>query len=316
MATSRRPGAARKSTKKGPTKGSGGQGRKSLAGRGPTPKAEDRTWHKSYKPAQQRNTRSRHKDETVAGRNPVVEALRADIPARALHMAPRLEMDERVKEALKIAAERGIPVMETSRIELDRMTNEANHQGIALQVPPYEYEDGVTVADRLMQEWNKGYLRTPPLLIALDSITDPRNLGAIIRSASAFDAHGVVVPARRSVGVTATAWKTSAGAAARVPVSQVSNLNNALVEYKKLGYFVLGLDGDGDQSLPGLPLATDPVCLVVGSEGKGLSRLVREHCDQIISIPIASEMESLNASMAVGISLYEIAVARSGGRGD
>lgn len=316
MATSRRPGAARKSTKKGPTKGSGGQGRKSLAGRGPTPKAEDRTWHKSYKPTQQRNTRSRHKDETVAGRNPVVEALRADIPVRALHMAPRLEMDERVKEALKIAAERGIPVMETSRIELDRMTNEANHQGMALQVPPYEYEDGVTVADRLMQEWNKGYLRTPPLLIALDSITDPRNLGAIIRSASAFDAHGVVVPARRSVGVTATAWKTSAGAAARVPVAQVSNLNNALVEYKKLGYFVLGLDGDGDQSLPGLPLATDPVCLVVGSEGKGLSRLVREHCDQIISIPIASDMESLNASMAVGISLYEIAVARSGGRGD
>ncbi|WFP17211.1 23S rRNA (guanosine(2251)-2'-O)-methyltransferase RlmB [Citricoccus muralis] len=319
MATPRRPGAARKSTKKGPTKGSGGQHRKSLAGRGPTPKAEDRTWHKSYKPTQQRqqrNTRSRHKDETVAGRNPVVEALRSDIPARALHVAPRLEMDERVKEALKLAAERGIPVMETTRIELDRMTNEANHQGMALQVPPYEYEDGVTVADRLMQEWDKGYLRTPPLLIALDSITDPRNLGAIIRSASAFDAHGVVVPARRSVGVTATAWKTSAGAAARVPVSQVSNLNNALVEYKKLGYFVLGLDGDGDQSLPGLPLATDPICLVVGSEGKGLSRLVREHCDQIVSIPIASEMESLNASMAVGISLYEIAVARAGGRGD
>lgn len=319
MATQRRPGAARKSTKKGPTKGSGGQGRKSLEGRGPTPKAEDRTWHKNYRPTSQRtprNTRSRHQDETVAGRNPVIEALRGEVPAKALHMAVRLEMDDRVKDALKIAAERGIPVMETKRPELDRMTNNANHQGIVLQVPPYDYEDGVAAAGRRMEEWEKGYLRTPPLLIALDSITDPRNLGAIIRSASAFDADGVVVPSRRSVGVTATAWKTSAGAAARVPVAQVTNLNKTLVEYQKMGYFVLGLDGDGDQSLPGLPLATEPLCLVVGSEGKGLSRLVREQCDQVISIPIASDMESLNASMAVGISLYEIAVARSSGRGE
>ena len=326
MAAAPRSGSSRgKSGKKGPAKGTGGHGRKALEGKGPTPKAEDRVYHKAHRTKQlaersaarrgaPRNTRSRHGDETVAGRNSVVEALRASIPAKALHVATRVEMDERVREALKLAAERGVPVLENSKAELDRMTDDAVHQGLVLQVPPYEYADALDTARKALQKWEKGYQAAPPLLIALDGITDPRNLGAIIRSASAFSADAVVVPARRSVGVTATAWKTSAGAAVRVPVAQAGNLNTALQEFKKLGIFVLGLDGGGDRSLPGLPLATEPVCLVVGSEGKGLSRLVREHCDQIVSIPIASDMESLNASMAVGISLYEIAVQRASGR--
>ncbi|QCU78811.1 23S rRNA (guanosine(2251)-2'-O)-methyltransferase RlmB [Citricoccus sp. SGAir0253] len=326
MAAAPRSGSSSRgnSGKKGPLKGTGGHGRKALEGKGPTPKAEDRVYHKAHRAKQLaerstakrggRNTRSRHADETVAGRNSVVEALRAGIPAKALHVATRVEMDERVREALKLAAERGIAVMEDSRAELDRMTDDAVHQGLVLQVPPYEYADALDLARETVQKWERGYQSAPPLFIALDGITDPRNLGAIIRSASAFSAHGVVVPARRSVGVTATAWKTSAGAAVRVPVAQAGNLNTALQEFKKLGIFVLGLDGGGDRSLPGLPLATEPVCLVVGSEGKGLSRLVREHCDQVVSIPIASDMESLNASMAVGISLYEIAVQRSGDR--
>lgn len=326
MAAAPRSGSSRgNSGKKGPLKGTGGHGRKALEGKGPTPKAEDRVYHKAHRTKQlaerstakrggTRNTRSRHGDETVAGRNSVVEALRASIPAKALHVATRVEMDERVREALKLAAERGVPVLENSKAELDRMTDDAVHQGLVLQVPPYEYADALSLARQTMQKWEKGYQSAPPLFIALDGITDPRNLGAIIRSASAFSADGVVVPSRRSVGVTATAWKTSAGAAVRVRVAQAGNLNTALQEFKKLGIFVLGLDGGGDQSLPGLPLATEPVCLVVGSEGKGLSRLVRENCDQIVSIPIASDMESLNASMAVGISLYEIAVQRSGDR--
>lgn len=111
--------------------------------------------------------------------------------------------------------------------------------------------------------------------------------------------------------MTASAWKTSAGAAVRVPVARAGNLNNALKAFKKMGIFVVGLDGDGDVSLPNTVLAKDPICIVVGSEGKGLSRLVRENCDQIVSIPIDSAMESLNASMAVGISLYEISRQRS-----
>lgn len=326
MASAPRSGSSRgNSGKKGPLKGTGGHGRKALEGKGPTPKAEDREYHKAHRSKQLsersaarrpagRNTRSRHADETVAGRNSVVEALRASIPAKALHVATRIEMDERVREALKLAAERGVPVLENSKPELDRMTDDAVHQGLVLQVPPYQYAEALELARESLERWEKGYATAPPLFIALDGITDPRNLGAILRSAAAFSAHAVVVPARRSVGVTATAWKTSAGAAARVPVAQAGNLNTTLKDFKKLGVFVLGLDGGGDRSLTGLPLATEPVCLVVGSEGNGLSRLVRENCDQIVSIPIASEMESLNASMAVGISLYEIAVQRGAGR--
>lgn len=325
MANKGRPGAIRKK-KKGPSVGTGGHGRKALEGKGPTPKAEDRVYHKAYR-AKQLSERSaakrqgtaprpasrgrRSSDEVVTGRNSVVEALRAGVPAKTLHVAVRIEMDDRVKESLKLAAERGIPVMETHKPELDRMTDDAVHQGLVLQIPPYEYADALELAEEMVAKWKKGYIRNAPLLVALDGITDPRNLGAIIRSVSAFSGHGVVVPERRAVGMTASAWKTSAGAAVRVPVARAANLNNALKAFKDLGIFVLGLDGDGDVSLPGLQLATEPVCIVVGSEGKGLSRLVRENCDQIVSIPIDSEMESLNASMAVGISLYEVSRQRA-----
>jgi 23S rRNA (guanosine2251-2'-O)-methyltransferase len=325
MANKPRPGAVRKS-KKGPTTGTGGHGRKALEGKGPTPKAEDRPYHKAYRSKQlsersaakhqggQRGPsarRGKSAGEMVTGRNSVVEALRAEVPAKALHVAVRIEMDDRVKESLKIAAERGIPVMESHKPELDRMTDDAVHQGLVLQIPPYEYQDALELAEETMAKFKKGYINNAPLFVALDGITDPRNLGAIIRSASAFSGHGVVVPERRSVGMTASAWKTSAGAAVRVPVAKANNLTNTLKAFQQLGIFVLGLDGEGDVSLPDLSLATEPVCLVVGSEGKGLSRLVRENCDQIVSIPIDSAMESLNASMAVGISLYEISRQRA-----
>ncbi|MDO5634237.1 MAG: 23S rRNA (guanosine(2251)-2'-O)-methyltransferase RlmB [Micrococcus sp.] len=328
MSSAPRAGGSRKPKgKKGPSKGTGGHGRKALEGKGPTPKAEDRVYHKAHRAKQLRErsqakrptsgTRgrtSKTSDETVSGRNPVVEALRAGIPAKSLHVAVRVEMDDRVREALRLCAENGVPVLEHTKPELDYMSGEAIHQGLVLQIPPYDYADALELAQETLTGWEKRHLAAPPLLIALDGITDPRNLGAIIRSGSAFGAHGVIVPARRSVGVTATAWRTSAGAAARVPVAQAGNLNTTLTELHSMGYFVLGLDGDGDVSLPGLALASEPLVIVVGAEGKGLSRLVREHCQQIVSIPINSEMESLNASMAVGISLYEIAVQRDGGR--
>jgi 23S rRNA (guanosine2251-2'-O)-methyltransferase len=326
MANKPRPGAVRKS-KKGPTAGTGGHGRKALEGKGPTPKAEDRPYHKAYRTKQlsersaakrpgggQRGTaprRGKSAGEMVTGRNSVVEALRAGVPAKALHVGVRIEMDDRVRESLKIAAERGIPVLESHKPELDRMTDDAVHQGLVLQIPPYDYQDALELAEETMAKFKKGYINNAPLFVALDGITDPRNLGAIIRSASAFSGHGVIVPERRSVGMTASAWKTSAGAAVRVPVAKAGNLTNTLKAFQQLGIFVLGLDGGGDVSLPDLSLATEPVCLVVGSEGKGLSRLVREHCDQIVSIPIDSAMESLNASMAVGISLYEISRQRA-----
>ncbi len=328
MARPGRPGAGN-SKKKGPMKGTGGHGRKSLEGKGPTPKAEDRSWHVAgkRKAAQERYVAAGGKGrpggkpagggpsrkpkagddtETVTGRNSVLEALRARIPATALYIAQRVEMDDRVKEMLSIATHRGIPVLEVMRPELDRMAGfDGVHQGVALKVPPYEYAHPQDLLEEIV---DRGDL---PLLIALDGVTDPRNLGAIIRSTAAFGGHGVIVPQRRSAGVTSAAWKTSAGAAARIPVAIAPNLTTTLKELKKQGVFVLGLDGDGDVALPALQLADRPVVIVVGSEGKGLSRLVTETCDQIVSIPISSATESLNAGIAASVALYQVATLRS-----
>ena len=328
MAKIGRPGAAK--GKKGAVKGTGGHGRQALEGRGPTPKAEDRPYHKAYKAKKaaaagvkpKTEARTSRKGEFVAGRsgmgaraisgevlsgrNSVVEALKAKIPATALFIAQRIEMDDRVKESIAIATGRGIPFSEVTRAEIDRMTGgDSVHQGIALQVPPYDYKHPMELLDRAL---STGHL---PLLVALDGVTDPRNLGAIIRSIAAFGGHGVVLPQRRSVGVTAAAWKTSAGAAARMPVALASNLNQTIKEYKARGVFVIGLDGDGDVMLPEFTLADKPLLVVVGSEGKGLSRLVQENCDQVVSIPITAETESLNAGIAASVALYQISSMRS-----
>ncbi|MFJ6132209.1 23S rRNA (guanosine(2251)-2'-O)-methyltransferase RlmB [Janibacter terrae] len=308
--SSRRGAVRRTGSKKGPQVGSGGQRRRGLEGKGPTPKAHERPNHKAYKPADKRPARpagGRKKSgstEMIAGRNSVVEALRTEVPISTMYIANRIDSDDRVREALTIAAEAGIPIMETPRGELDRLTDGAVHQGLAAQVPPYEYAHP--------QDFVDSQLPGVPLVVALDGITDPRNLGAIVRSVGAFGGHGVVVPQRRSAGMTASAWKTSAGAAARVPVAQASNLVRALEDYRKAGFFVIGLDMEGDVELPGLELATSPLVVVVGSEGKGLSRLVRETCDQIVSIPMVSTTESLNAGIAAGVTLYEVARLRRG----
>ena len=314
---SQRRGAVRKGGKK-PAAGSGGQRRRGLEGKGPTPKAVDREYHPAHQRA--RGTakgsagprgssapsrgprRTKGSSEIVAGRNSVVEALRADIPVSTMFVATRIDSDDRVKEALKLATERGLPILEAPRGELDRLTDGAVHQGLALQVPPYEYADPRDLVDP--------ELPGVPLVVALDGITDPRNLGAIVRSVAAFGGHGVVVPERRSVGMTASAWKTSAGAAARIPVAKAGNLTRALEDFKRAGFFILGLDMDGDVQLPDLTLAAEPLVVVTGSEGKGLSRLVRETCDQIVSIPMSSAVESLNAGLATGVALYEIARQR------
>ncbi|WP_309065360.1 23S rRNA (guanosine(2251)-2'-O)-methyltransferase RlmB [Microbacterium sp.] len=332
MAKPGRPGAGN-SKKKGATKGTGGHGRKSLEGRGPTPKAEDRSWHVAGKrkaaqeryaaaggkgkPGQRTQTSSANRStrsskdtandtETVTGRNSVLEALRTKIPATAFYIAQRVEMDDRVKEMLAITRHRDIPVLEVTRQELDRMAGfDGVHQGVALKVPPYEYAHP---QDLLEQVIDRGQT---PLFVALDGITDPRNLGAIIRSTAAFGGHGVILPQRRSASVNSAAWKTSAGAAARIPVALASNLTSQLKEFKKQGVFVLGLDGGGDVSLPELQLADRPVVIVVGSEGKGLSRLVTETCDQIVSIPIEAATESLNAGIAASVALYQVSTLRA-----
>lgn len=309
---SQRRGAVRKTgSKKGATVGSGGQRRQGLEGKGPTPKAVDRPHHKAHRSsgstprggtgraAPRRSTAS---SEIVAGRNAVIEALRADVPVTTMYVAGRIDSDDRVREALTTAGARGIPLLETPRAELDRLTDGAVHQGLAIQVPPYQYPH----PSELIDPERPG----TPLVVALDGITDPRNLGAIIRSVAAFGGHGVVVPSRRSAGMTAAAWKTSAGAAARIPVARASNLTSALKDFRKAGFFVIGLDMDGAVELPDLELASEPLVVVVGSEGRGLSRLVAETCDQIVSVPMSSAVESLNAGIAAGVALYEIARRR------
>jgi 23S rRNA (guanosine2251-2'-O)-methyltransferase len=318
---SKRQGSVRKRQGGNPTAGSGGRRRKALEGKGPTPKASEREAHKARRAPRgdDKTTRStssrtarqprsggsaRSRDaaasEWVAGRNSVLEALQANLPVTTLYVAEQAERDDRLRDAFRIAADRGISMLEVSRYELDRLTDRAVHQGLALKVPAYEYADPHDLVDLATEAGDV------PLLVALDSVTDPRNLGAVVRSAAAFGVHGVVVPERRAAGMTASAWKTSAGAAARVPVARATNLTRQLRAYQDAGLTVAGLDAEGTVAIADLEVATEPLVVVVGSEGKGLSRLVRDTCDVLVRIPMAATSESLNAGVAAGIALYEV----------
>jgi len=317
---SERKGAIRGS-KKGPSAGTGGKNKKRLAGKGPTPKAEDRPYHaaaKRKKAAEKakanpragttprtgttprssagRNSRiDKPKGEIVAGRNAVLEALRAAVPATEVLVARGIDIDDRVAESLQLALHLQLPIREVHRAEVEGIS--PNSQGIILAIKPYQYSSFEEITQRA---------KNPMLIVALDGVTDPRNLGAIIRSAGAFGVNGVVMTERRAAAMTASAWKASAGSAARMPVAQVTNLARTIEEAKKLGCFVVGLDGESDESLSGMKVATESLMVVVGSEGKGLSRLVREKCDLVVSIPMNSATESLNASVATSIALFWI----------
>lgn len=327
------------SARKGASAGSGGQGRRKLAGKGPTPKAQDRSKHQKQadSPARQtsgvrqpsdvrqnsrgsgaarpgsarrpaeRRTGARgstpEAPELVVGKNPVLEALLARVPATALHLAQGTTADERVSAAVSLAGKAGVALLEVSRQQMDRMTAGALHQGLALQVPAYDYLSSAALLARALAADN-------PLVVALDGVTDPRNLGAVVRSAAAFGAQGVLVPGRRSAGMTAAAWRTSAGAAARLPVARCTNLTRAFTDYQKAGLFVVGLAADGASSLDDLELATSPLVVVVGSEGEGLGRLVKGRCDLTVSIPMSAGTESLNAGIAAAVTLAEVARRR------
>jgi 23S rRNA (guanosine2251-2'-O)-methyltransferase len=230
--------------------------------------------------------------------------MEAEIPIRSAYVAEGAERDDRLRNILRRAAIRGTSLLEVTRSELDRLTGGALHQGVALQLPAFDYAH----PDDLL----RGALDSDraALIVALDSITDPRNLGAIVRSAAAFGAQGVLIPQRRAAGMTAAAWKTSAGAAARIPIARATNLNRSLRAYADAGLSLIGLDGEADTSISDVSEASGPLVLVVGSEGSGLSRLVREACDLLVSIPINPSVESLNAGVAAGIALYEISRQR------
>jgi len=312
---SKRRGATRNaSSKKGASVGTGGHGRKALEGKGPTPKAEERPNHKAYKAKQRSDAaaakapaapkrgprdRSSGSHELIVGRNSVLESLRMGLPANMLHVYNRIDADDRITELVSLAVGQGVTVVDATKARLDTLADGQTHQGVALEVPPYKYAEPEDLLEAA----------APIRILVADHIMDPRNLGAIMRSAAAFGASGVVVPERRAAGVTVAAWKVSAGAAARIPVARATNLTRTIEDYKKAGLFVLGLDADGDVSLPESTLLDGPLVIVVGAEGEGLSRLVREACDEIASIPIAGTTESLNASVAAGIALYEASKA-------
>ncbi|AXE39624.1 23S rRNA (guanosine(2251)-2'-O)-methyltransferase RlmB [Acidipropionibacterium virtanenii] len=303
---------------KGATAGSGGRVRRGLRGRGPTPKAEDRPYHKAYKDKQHDNRQPRQGakapkgvgPEWVIGRNAVLEALHAGLPVRASYVAEGAEHDSRLREILSHTADHSMPMLQVSRGELDRLTGGTNHQGVAIRLPEYEYADIDDLIAAGVESPAAG------LIVALDKVTDPRNLGAIIRSTAAFGAQGVLIPSRRSASMTAAAWKTSAGAAARIPVAMAANLNQALTKLKKAGYTVVGLAGEADADITDAPGLDGPLVLVIGSEGEGLARLTRDTCDVLASIPITSTVESLNASVAASIALYEVSRVRGAGSGD
>ena len=303
-----RPGI-RKTNKKGAVKGSGGARRRGLRGKGPTPKAEDRVYHAAHKRKleRQRRDQGRHdrsaSTELVVGRNPVIECLHARVPATALYIAQGTRNDDRLTEAVQLAHSRSIPLIEVPRLELDSMTGNGLHQGVGLQIPPFEYADVFDLISTAADSKEQG------MIVVLDNITDPRNLGAVIRSTAAFGGQGVVIPERRSASVTAVAWRTSAGTAARVPVAKATNITRALKEFQQNGYQVVGLDAGGDTTYDSYD-GTGPVVIVVGSEGKGLSRLVRETCDVLVSVPTTSWVESLNASVAAGVVLSEFSRQR------
>ncbi|MBU3692586.1 MAG: 23S rRNA (guanosine(2251)-2'-O)-methyltransferase RlmB [Candidatus Nanopelagicaceae bacterium] len=309
----------RKPDNKPPKKG----GKRSLRGKGPTPKAEDRPYHKKYKSKEEnqrkrterkridakrgdrkRDFRREPKDhvDTVAGRNAVVEALRAGIPAKELVVAVGVDIDERLNESIRLAQKMGIGIKEVERRQIENMTGIANHQGVALVVKPFQYSSQKEIFARATE---------PALFVAVDGVTDPRNIGAIARSAAAFGADGLLIPERRNASLTAAAWKTSAGAAARLPIAQITNLARSIDDAKAFGCFIVGLDGDADTNIDEMEIADQPLYVIVGSEGKGLSRLVREKCDLLISIPMSSAVESLNASVAMSIALYAIDRKRS-----
>ena len=312
--------------------------RRALRGKGPTPRAENRPNHKKYRGGEDKKRRDvrsgdsrrdegkrgefgrkrverrridskrgdrkrdfrrepREHHDTIAGRNAVVEALRAGLPAKELVVAIGVDIDERLEESVKLAQKMGLGIREVERRQIENMTGIANHQGIALVAKPFQYSSQKEIFARAKE---------PALFVAVDGVTDPRNIGAIARSAAAFGADGLLIPERRNAPLTAAAWKSSAGAAARLPIAQVTNLVRSMQDAREFGCFIVGLDGDADTAVEEIEIADQPIYMVVGSEGRGLSRLVRENCDLLIKIPMSNTVESLNASVAMSIALYAV----------
>lgn len=239
----------------------------------------------------------KYEEYTIEGRNAVIEAFRAGKPIDKLYVLDGCQ-DGPVRTIVREAKKHDTILQFVTKERLDQLSSTGKHQGVLAQAAAYEY---ASVDDILKRAEEKG---EPPFLILLDGIEDPHNLGAILRTANLCGAHGIIIPKRRAVGLTAVVAKTSCGAINYTPVAKVTNLKKTMDELKKQGVWFVCADMDGttmyDLDLSG------PIGLVIGSEGDGVSRLVRENCDMIASIPMKGDIDSLNASVAAGVLAYEI----------
>ena len=246
---------------------------------------------------------SENREDLIEGRNAVIEALRAGRTIDKIYIA-KGDVDQTLGHIASKARSAGVVVVEADRRKLDAMSQTHAHQGVIALCAVKEY---CTVADILAIAQARG---EPPFVIVCDEISDPHNLGAIIRSAECAGAHGVIIPKRRSAGLTAVVDKTSAGAVEHVAIARVPNLSAAIGELKKSGLWVYGAAAEGASPMWQTDL-TGPVCLVIGSEGDGIGRLVRENCDFLVSIPLKGQISSLNASAAATVLMYEVLRQRS-----
>ncbi|HOQ00059.1 MAG TPA: 23S rRNA (guanosine(2251)-2'-O)-methyltransferase RlmB [Acetivibrio clariflavus] len=241
--------------------------------------------------------------DMLEGRNSVLEAIRADRTINKI-LISKGDKEGSIKQIITLAREKGIVVQETDRISLDKISATHAHQGVIAFVAAKEY---VEVEDILEIAKSKG---EDPFVILLDGITDPQNLGSILRTADAVGAHGVVIPKRRAIGLTAAVSKASAGAIEYVPVARVTNLSQTIEYLKEQNLWIVGTDLSGEKSFFEADLK-GPVALVIGSEGEGMSRLVSEKCDFIVNIPMKGKISSLNAAVAGAIVMYEVLKQRS-----
>jgi len=237
------------------------------------------------------------KEEYIIGRNPVLEILKSGKDIEKLYIQ-KGELKGSINKILGIARDKNIVIQRVDKNRLDKIS-QGNHQGVVAVVAPFSYSSVEDILENAKKR------KESPFLLILDGIEDPHNLGAIIRTAECGGAHGVIIPKRRSAGVTQTVYKSSAGAVEHIPVAKINNISDTIEILKDRGLWVYGADMEGENYYFNTELK-GPIALVIGSEGRGLSRLVREKCDFLLKIPMLGEISSLNASNAASILIYEI----------
>jgi 23S rRNA (guanosine2251-2'-O)-methyltransferase len=256
---------------------------------------EDSRHHRNFSDS---STQESQDTDLIYGRHPVLSALENERHLHRLWITSRLRYDPRFHSLVSRAKENGTIIDEVEPKRLDQITEQANHQGIAAQIAPYDYIE----LDELIRQAKSV---TDPVIVVAEGITDPHNLGAIIRTAEAIGAQGMVIPQRRASGITSTVMKVAAGALENFPVSRVVNLHRALEQLKAADFWIYGTAAEASEPLHEVNFS-GPIVLVIGSEGEGLSILTQRHCDFLVSIPLQGKTPSLNASVASGMALYEI----------